>query len=104
MRVFERPVMLVALLFTCVMAVVGWYSIVVGAGSTTGFIIGSIASLMVFLGVWGWRRESLNVCATAALGAGILFPTPFGLIPMICGFIIFTLIVSLDLFVTFNGE
>ncbi|WP_216430246.1 hypothetical protein [Arcanobacterium phocae] len=104
MRAFERPMMIVSLVFIGVMAVLGWYTIIAAHGNTTGLLIGALASIMVGVGAWGWRRESTNLCATAALGAGLLFPTPFGLIPMIFGFILFTLIVSLDLLATFSGE
>lgn len=91
MRAFERPMMIVALVFIGVMAILGWYTIIVAGGNTTGLLIGLVASIMIAIGVWGWHRESLNLCATAALGAGLLFPTPFGLIPMICGFILLRL-------------
>lgn len=88
MRKYEYPLSIFSLIFVGVMAVIGWWTILAGGGNTTGVIIGLIASLMIPLGYLGWRRESLNLCATAGLGAGILFPTPFGLIPMIFGFIL----------------
>ncbi|QRV01585.1 hypothetical protein JTE88_05635 [Arcanobacterium phocisimile] len=104
MRKYEHPLMIASLSFVGVMAILGWWTILSGGGNTTGIIIGLIASLMIPLGFMGWHKDSLNLCATAALGAGLLFPTTFGLIPMILGFILFTLIVALDLLATFLGE
>ncbi len=94
----ERPLMGVALVFCAIMLVIGWVSVGM-AGWTSGFIVTAVlGTVAVGAGLWGWREDSAYWVGTGALGAGLLFPTVAGIVPMILGFIIFILLISLRLF------
>ncbi len=88
----------VALVFCVVMLVIGWASVAM-AGFAAGLIATAVlGTLAVGAGVWGWRQDSAYWVGAGALGAGLLLPTVAGIVPMIVGFIIFILLITLRLF------
>ncbi|VEI14007.1 hypothetical protein [Trueperella bialowiezensis] len=98
MHKYERPLLIVAIIFMIAMAVIGWYTVVrvkFEPAVVTAAVIGSVATGG---GIYGMSRDSAYFVAGGALGAGLLFPTTFGYIPMIIGFVLFILIVSLRMF------
>lgn len=94
----ERPLMGVALVFAVVMTVVGWYTAIRVGGEPAVVIPAILGMLAVVGGIWGWLREAPYWVAGGALGTGVLFPTVAGTIPMIIGFVLFILLVTLKIF------
>lgn len=92
--------MTVALVFSILMFVLGWYTIFHVGLEGPAIGIGLFGTAAVACAIWGFRRDSLYFVAGGALGAGLLFPTALGIVPMIIGFIIFALLISLRLFTT----
>lgn len=102
---FERPLMNVALVFMVVMLIAGWYTVFRVNFDSAVVIAAGIGTAAVAFGVYGWTRDALYFVAGGALGAGLLFPTVLGIAPMIIGFVLFILLVSLRMFNdTFEGR
>ncbi|MFP7696604.1 hypothetical protein [Trueperella sp. LYQ143] len=83
--------------FMVAMAVIGWVTLVRVGFPLAILILVLCGSAMVLCGLWGMYRQSPFMVAAGTLGAGILFPTVWGIVPMIVGFILFILMVSLTL-------
>lgn len=96
--------MTLAVVFAVIMAIIGWYSIVRVGAQGPALAIGVFGSAATALALWGWVRDSLYLVAAGALGAGLLFPTTYGLVPIVAGFILFFLLISLRLFITTFDE
>lgn len=101
---FERPLMTVALGFMGVMALVGWYTVFRVGFDPAVLISAIIGSAAVGFGLFGWIRGSAYYVAGGALGAGLLFPTVLGYAPMVLGFILFVLLISLRMFNQILGD
>lgn len=92
--------MLVCVVFAVIMAVVGWWTIARANFDSVAVISGVAASAATILAIWAWRRGSAYLVAGGTLGAGLLFPTTAGIVPMIIAFVLFMLVVTLKLFMT----
>ncbi len=70
--------------------------------TTIGILLmgGSVYGIAIF----GWLRTAPYLVAFGALGTAILFPTPYGIYPMIIGFIATMLLLSLNVAITFFEE
>ena len=94
---YVRPLGGIALVFMAAMATMGWY-IAISHGAIAPLlaplVLGTVA---VAIGVWGFSQSSPLAIGVGALAAGILFPTPLGIVPMVVGFVIFILLSSLKL-------
>lgn len=98
MQRYERPLMAIALVFCLMMFIVGWYTawrVNFDSAVVIAAVLGTAASAF---GYYGWSRGSLYFVAGAALGTGLLFPTVWGYVPMIAGFVLFILLISLRMF------
>lgn len=97
--------MITALVFMAVMLIAGWYTAFRVDFDSVVVIASVIGSAAVGFGVYGWIRDSIYFVAGGALGAGLLFPTTLGLAPMIIGFVLFILLISLRMYNdTFEGR
>ncbi|MDP9805710.1 4-amino-4-deoxy-L-arabinose transferase-like glycosyltransferase [Trueperella bonasi] len=101
---YERPLMVIALVFSLVMLVIGWYTAWRVNFDSAVVIAAALGSAASAFGLYGWNRGSLYFVAGAALGAGLLFPTVWGYMPMITGFVLFILLISLRMFNDTNGH
>lgn len=98
MQKYEAPMMLLGSLFAIVMAVLGWRSALLTHWDPAVVVICMVASCGVLLMGIGWRKGAMMWVAAAVLCCAVLCPTPWGLIPMIIGFVIFMMILGLRLF------
>ncbi|MFY9263540.1 MAG: hypothetical protein GX483_08340 [Actinomycetaceae bacterium] len=104
MERFEQPLMKINLAFALIMAALGWYGLYVmkfDGSVLTAVVIGTIA---VVVAVVGWYRDSVYMLGGGTLGTALLMPTTLGMIPMILGFILFMLLISLRFFISFFDE
>lgn len=90
--------MWVGLIFAVAMAIIGWISIAQTGWEPVAIIAGVFGTVFLGLAIYGWQRRSLYLLAGGVLGTGIAFPTTFGIVPMIIGFVIFALLISLRMF------
>lgn len=98
MQKYEAPMMVLGSLFAIVMAVLGWRSALLTHWDPAVVVICAIASCGVLLVGIGWHRSAMMWVASGALCCAVLFPTPWGLVPMVIGFVIFMMILGLRLF------
>ncbi len=90
--------MIASLVFMVAMLLVGWYTVFRVNFDSAVVIASVIGTAAVALGFYGWSRYSLYFVAGGSLGAGLLFPSIFGIAPMFIGFVLFILLVSLRMF------
>ncbi|MBM7825198.1 hypothetical protein JOD55_001025 [Arcanobacterium pluranimalium] len=90
--------------FSVIMLVLGAIT-VVRAGFEPASLGVAVFGLAAFaLTIFGARTERPMLCAAAALGTGLVVPTSLGIVPMIVGFVIFMLVISLQLYITMFTE
>lgn len=100
MNRYERPLMIVGFLFSIVMMVLGWITIARVNWDSFAVILGVLGVGAVLLTLWSVRNGKIMSAATGTLAAGLFFPTVWGAVPMIIGFVLFILMISLQLFLT----
>lgn len=100
MNRYSRPMMFAGLLFTIIMMVLGWITIARVGWDMFAIILGVLGLGAVALTAWSVHQDKLMSAATGTLAAGLFFPTAWGAIPMIIGFVLFILMISLQLFIT----
>lgn len=98
MQKYEVPMILLGSIFVIVMAVLGWRSAWLTHWDPAVVLICTVASCCVLLMGIGWYKGAMMWVATSVLCCAVLFPTPWGLIPMAIGFVIFMMILGLRLF------
>ncbi|MFC5370334.1 hypothetical protein [Arcanobacterium bovis] len=100
MKKYLVPLLGVCVAFSAIMLVLGVIT-VVRAGLEPASVGVSIMGLAAFgVTLFGARTGRPMLCAAGALAMGLVVPTSFGIIPMIAGFIIFVLVISLQLYIT----
>ena len=98
MQKFESPMMFLGSAFVVIMAVLGWRSAALTGWDPAVVTICVAASLGVVAAGVGWCKGAMMWVASGVLCCAVLFPTPWGLTPMISGFVLFMLILGLRLF------
>lgn len=94
----EAPLTKIAAAFAVVMAGLGIYAAFKMDGDPKVIFAVVLGLIMTVIALVGVKKDSPYMVAGGALGAGMLFPTTLGIWPMIAGFVIFTLVVTLRLF------
>lgn len=98
MTKYEKPMMAFAAAFATAMAAIGWYTLIKSGWNWMVLILVLVATALVAGSWWAFSSRLLNAVAGCMLGVAFLTPTEFGYIPMIVGFVVFALLVSLRLF------
>lgn len=93
-----RFFLITSALFAFLMAILGIRNLFVAGAQPAVFGIGIIGIAALAAALIGWRKENTFWAAGGALGAGIIFPTQWGIIPMVAGFLIFISLISLQLY------
>lgn len=96
--------MLVGTGFALIMAILGWYVTWRLGFDPAAVTMCVIASAFLVTALIGWIRGHLLVVAGGEIGCAILFPTGFGLVMMIVGFVLFILMIGLRLAEMIEGE
>ncbi|MDP9801596.1 putative membrane protein [Arcanobacterium wilhelmae] len=98
MKKYEKPMMALALAFSTVMVLIGWYTLVKSDWNWMVSILVLVSTALAAGAAWAFSSRFLHGVAGCMLGVAFLTPTEFGLVPMIVGFVLFALLVSLRLF------
>ncbi|MDO5026057.1 MAG: hypothetical protein Q4E03_06035 [Trueperella sp.] len=89
--------------FTLFMLGVGWYT-AWRAGFAPAIVVACVLGTMgAAFAAYGIYHRRTYLVAGSALAVGLIFPTIFGIAPMIAGFVLFVLLVSLEFFITTSG-
>ncbi|MDD7686825.1 MAG: hypothetical protein PT944_02755 [Actinomycetaceae bacterium] len=104
MRKFEQPMMILCVAYAIMMAVLGWRTAVLLGGNITAVMICTIASIFLIVALASWWKRKLMWVAAGEIGCAILFPTAYGMTPMIVGFVIFIVTVGLRIFEMIDGD
>lgn len=97
---YLKLLMGLCLAFSVIMFVLGMVTLIKVGVEPASVGIAIFGVLAVALTWFGARTERYLLGAAGALATGLIIPTTWGIAPMIIGFILFILVVSLQLFIT----
>ena len=98
MEKFGRSLEWLALIMAWVMTVLGWNTARLVGFEPGVVMICALATLALVIAMVGFARDHWMVLASGMLGCAILFPTPYGAVPMVIGAVLFFAIVSLHVY------
>lgn len=103
MEKFYTALFAVIGVFALFMLGAGWYTAWRGQFAPPLVISCVLGTIGVALAAYGIYQQRTYLVAGTALTVGLIFPTIFGIVPMIIGFVLFVLLVSLDFFLNTSG-